>query len=56
MKVLTFQGFLREYVKELLFSKSINLSKLANELPTNQRLREPAFLNSILSDKQSKHA
>lgn len=52
MRELTFRGFLREYVKELSFCNSANISKLANEIPTNPRLREPVFLYSIFTDKQ----
>lgn len=52
MRELTFRGFLREYVKELSFCNSTNLSKLANELPNNPRLREPVILYSIFTDKQ----
>lgn len=53
MRELTFLGFLKVYVKELSFCNSTNLTKLINELPTNPRLREPVFLYSILSNKQS---
>lgn len=52
MRELTFRGFLKEYVKELSFCNSTNLTKLANELSTNPRLREPVILYSIFTDKQ----
>jgi len=52
MRELTFKGFLREYVKELSFCHSTNLSKLTNELKINPRLREPLILYSIFFDKQ----
>ena len=54
MRELTFPGFLKEYVKELSFCNSTNLSKLINEFPTNPRLREPVILYSIFTDKQDK--
>lgn len=52
MRELTFKGFLREYVKELSFCHSTNLTKLTNELQRNPRLREPLILYSVFYDKQ----
>lgn len=53
MRTLTFRGFLREYIKELSFCHSTNLTKLVRELPHNQRLKEPLILYSIYFDKHS---
>jgi hypothetical protein len=52
MRELTFVGFLKRYIKRLSYNNSINLSKLAQELSVNPRLREPLFLYSVLIDRQ----
>jgi hypothetical protein len=51
MRELTFAGFLKRYIKELSHSNSTNLSKLAQELPNNPRLREPLFIYIVFIDR-----
>lgn len=52
MRELTFVGFLKRYLKRLSFNNSTNLSKLAQELSDNPRLREPLFLYVVFIDRQ----
>lgn len=52
MRELTFVGFLKRYIKELSLNNSTNLSKLAQELSYNPRLREPLFLYVVFIDRQ----
>jgi hypothetical protein len=52
MRELTFVGFLKRYIKELSLNNSTNLSKLAQELSDNPRLREPLFLYVVFIDRQ----
>ena len=52
MRVLTFPGFLGQYVHALSLSGSKSLYKLAKEAASsNPRLREPLFLYALFSDK-----
>ena len=52
MRQLTFNGFLRQYVKGLSFSNTTNIRLLAEEVPEgNYRLVEPLVLYALSIDK-----
>lgn len=53
MRVLTFKGFLAQYLKQLSVQNTNSLYKLAAEAGSdNLRLREPLLLYAVLSEKQ----
>lgn len=54
MRELTFQGFLKNYIKELSISNSLDSNKLVLEIQKNPRLKEPLYLYSIVSNRQSR--
>ena len=54
MRELTFQGFLKNYIKELSISNSLDFNKLVLEIQKNPRIKEPLYLYSIVSNKQTK--
>jgi len=47
MRKLTFHRYLERYVYSLSEGKTASISKLAKEVPSNHRLREPLFLYSM---------
>jgi len=52
MRKLTFEGFLRRYVRELSFENTNSIYKLAHEATNeNPRLREPLFLYAVFNGK-----
>lgn len=52
MRELTFEGFLRKYLRVLSKENTLSLYKLAEEAAVqNPRLREPLFLYALFSDK-----
>ena len=52
MRELTFKGFLRQYVKKLSYSDTLNLEKLAMEVKNgNHRLRAPLLLFAAVSGR-----
>ena len=54
MRELTFNGFLKRYVRELSLQETNSLYKLSAEaVKDNPRLREPLFLYALFSDKMS---
>ncbi len=54
MRELTFKGFLKSYVNELSFCRSLSLFELCSEAAgLNPRLREPLLLYSMLSGKEA---
>ena len=53
MRKLTFKGFLSKYVKELSYSNTLDLKKLAAEVAENHRLRAPLVLYAIVAGKDT---
>ena len=54
MRELTFNGFLKRYVRELSLQDTNSVYKLSAEaVKENPRLREPLFLYALFSDKMS---
>lgn len=53
MRKLTFKGFLTKYVKELSYSNTLDLKKLAAEVGENHRLRAPLVLYAIATGKDA---
>ena len=53
MRKLTFKGFLTKYVKELSYSNTLDLKKLAAEVSKNHRLRAPLVLYVIVAGKDT---
>ena len=52
MRELTFEGFLRRYVRELSAQDTLDVSKLAQEAQQEKpRLREPLFLYAMETGK-----
>lgn len=52
MRQLSFLGFLTKYLKELSYSGSNNIFKLAREAQSNNaRIYEPLFLYALFADK-----
>ena len=49
MRKLTFQGFLRQYVRDLSYTNAIGVTVLAKETEHNRRLVEPLFCYSVLT-------
>ena len=54
MRRLTFSGYLEKYVRSLSFGETNNIYKLAGELSTNHRLREPLLLYALSVGKQDR--
>ena len=53
MRPLTFEGFLKKYVRELSYCKSNSLTKLSEEAnEQNPRLREPLLLYAFFTYKR----
>ena len=53
MRVLTFSGFLAQYVKQLATEETTSLYKLAAEAGSNNpRLREPLLLYAVYTQKE----
>ena len=54
MRKLTFKGFLTQYVKNLSFSNTLDIKRLAKEATTdNLRLRAPLVLYALVSSKNT---
>ena len=53
MRKLTFKGFLTRYVKELSYSNTLDLKKLAAEVAENHRLRAPLVLYAVVTGKDA---
>jgi hypothetical protein len=52
MRVLTFEGFLKGYVRELSLQQTLSMRKLACEaIHDNPRLREPLLLYALFSEQ-----
>ncbi len=54
MRELTFQGFLKNYIKKLSISNSLDFNKLVLEIQKNPRIKEPLYLYSVVSNKQTR--
>lgn len=54
MRELTFQGFLKNYIKESSISNSLDFNKLVLKIQENPRIIEPLYLYSIVSNKQTR--
>lgn len=54
MRELTFQGFLKNYIKESSISNSLDFNKLVLKIQENPRIIEPLYLYSIASNKQTR--
>ena len=53
MRKLTFKGFLSQYVKNLSYSNTLDIKRLAMEATTNNlRLRAPLVLYALASSKK----
>jgi hypothetical protein len=53
MRKLTFKGFLSQYVKNLSYSDTLDIKRLAKEATTNNlRLRAPLVLYALASSKK----
>lgn len=53
MRKLTFKGFLSQYVKNLSYSNTLDIKRLAKEATTNNlRLRAPLVLYALASSKK----